>query len=186
MSAVERPTDGPDTELAAAEAWFREDPKRMDFAPITEWSRHLRTIVRAYFARPAAIHTAPKHLLVGDRVETADGVRATVTGSAPRGPHGEPAVNLDWDGEAGGPAYEHDLRRVVDARPAAGRDLTATVLRELRANLRNDLAQARADGEAGRALGIGDALLHIAGCIAALPAAVRPPTADARPDGSTP
>lgn len=113
--------DGPDTELAAAEAWFREDPKRLDFAPITEWSRHLRTIVRAYLARPDG---APQHLVRGDRVETADGVRATVTGPAPRGPNGEPAVNLDWDGDTGGPAYEHDLRRVVDARPAAGRDLT--------------------------------------------------------------
>lgn len=93
-----------DTERAAAIAWFREDPKRLDFA------------------RPAG---APRHLVQGDRVETADGSRATVTGPAPRGPHGEPAVNLDWDGDAGGPAYEHDLRRVVDARPAAGRDLTA-------------------------------------------------------------
>lgn len=77
-------------------------------------------------AELAAIRVAPKHLLVGDRVEAADGARATVTGSAPRGPRGEPAVNLDWDGDAGGPAYEHDLRRVVGAGPAVGRDLGPT------------------------------------------------------------
>ena len=54
--------------------------------------------------------TSEQRFRRGDRVKTrSEGATATVTGPAPRGPRGEPAVNLDWDGDAGGPAYEHDL-----------------------------------------------------------------------------
>lgn len=125
--------DGPDTELAAIVADL--DDLHTEAASVAMRSEgsvtaaaeevrddvaSIRDRLRAVLARPDG---TPQHLVRGDRVETVDGVRATVTGPAPRGPYGEPAVNLDWDGDAGGPAYEHDLRRVVDARPAAGRDL---------------------------------------------------------------
>lgn len=116
----------PDTELAAAIGFLARNEGLLIEMENSPAGRAAATIVRAVLARPA---DAPQHLVRGDRVETVDGVRATVTGPAPRGPHGEPAVNLDWDGDAGGPAYEHGLRRVVDVRPAAGRDLTADDVR---------------------------------------------------------
>lgn len=62
--------------------------------------------------------TPPQRFVRGDRVQTVDGSRATVTGPAPRGPRGEPAVNLDWDGDAGGPAYERDLLPADDVARA--------------------------------------------------------------------
>jgi hypothetical protein len=86
----------------------------------------------------------PQRFRSGDRVETIDtGSRATVTGPAPRGPLGEPAVNLDWDRDAGGPAYEHDLRPVdppTGSAKVAGAD-----------ELDEHYADARAVVDAGRA-----------------------------------
>lgn len=50
--------DGPDTELAAAEGWFRENPKAVDALALVDnaapYQRHAATIVRAVLARPAA------------------------------------------------------------------------------------------------------------------------------------
>lgn len=47
----------------------------------------------------------------GERVRgLLSGLVGTVAGPAPRGPHREPSVIVEWDGgTGGGPAYEHHL-----------------------------------------------------------------------------